>query len=75
MRVSETVESPSDYGGMEPDMLHNATVADQYLSKQKENFIFICIYINGQKMKYPDLNSVNISGYLICSDPLYTYIY
>ena len=60
MRVSETVESPSDYGGMEPDMLHNATVADQYLSKQKENFIFICIYINGQKkMKYPDLNSAN----------------
>lgn len=45
--VSKTVESPSDYGGMEPDTMQNATVTDQYLSKQKENFIFItlCIYI------------------------------
>ena len=45
MRVSETVESPSDYGGMDPDLMHNATLADQFLAKQKENFIFICSYI------------------------------
>ena len=51
MRLSKTVESPSDYGGMEPDMLHNATLADQFLSKQKEIFIFICIYIVGSHIR------------------------
>ena len=45
MRVSSTVESLSDYGGMEPDLMPNKTVADQFLANQQETFILLfCMY-------------------------------